>query len=78
MMHPLPVELAVDVPVAIEQFGRKDRVEHLGFLEAQDVGLVLGDEALDEPGARAHRVDVPRRDFQPFAHVSALSLPSPI
>jgi hypothetical protein len=53
MMHPLPVELAVDVPVAIEQFGRKDRVEHLGFLEAQDVGLVLGDEALDEPGARA-------------------------
>ena len=78
MVHPLPVELAMDVAVTLEQIGREDGVENLGFLEAQDVGLLLGDQALDKPGARAHRVDVPGRDLQLRSHTYPLSLPAPI
>ena len=78
VVHPLAVELPVDVAVTVEQVGRKDVVEHLGFLKAQDVGLLLGDQSLDERRARPHRVDVPRSDFQPFAHVRSLSPPAPI
>jgi hypothetical protein len=31
----------MNIAVALEQVGRKDVVEHLGFLEAQDVWLLL-------------------------------------
>ena len=45
MVHPLAVELLVDVAVAVEQVGREDVVEHLGFLKAQDVGLLVARSA---------------------------------
>src|SRR5690348_8867281 len=75
MMYTLAVQLAVDVAVAVEQIEREDAVEHHGFLQAQDVGLLLTDQALDERNARANRVDVPRSDLQPFAHVARLARP---
>ena len=71
MVHPLAVQLLVGVAVPLEQRGREDAVEHLGFLQAQDVGLLLGDQPLDERDAGADRVDVPGSDLQPFAHVTA-------
>ncbi len=73
MVHPLALERRMDVAVTPEQLGGKDRVDCLGFLEAEDVGLLLGDQALDEAEARAHRIDVPRGDFQPLAHVPPLN-----
>ena len=56
MMHPLAVELLMHVAVAVEQLGREDAVEHLGFLQAQDVRLLLDDQPLDQRRARAHRL----------------------
>jgi hypothetical protein len=53
MMHPLPVQLAVDIAVAVEQLEGEDAVEHLRFLQAEDVGLLLGDQPLDQSGPRA-------------------------
>ena len=76
MMHPLAVELPVDIAKTVEQVGREDAVEHLGFLKAQDVRLLLGDQAFDERGARAHRVDVPRSDLDVCSR-SPLSLFAP-
>jgi len=73
MMHPLPVELAIFVAVAVEQLEREDGVEHLGLLKTQDVRLLLGDQPLDQSRARAHRVDVPGCDLQPFGHNSRLA-----
>ena len=48
MVHPLAVQLLVDVAAAAEQLGREDLVVGLGLLQAQDVGLLLGDQALDQ------------------------------
>ena len=77
VMHALAVERVVDVAVAVEEVGREDGVEHLGFLEAENVRLLLGDQALDQRDARAHRVDVPRSDLQPITHVRRLPSPGP-
>ena len=74
MVHPLPVELAMDVAMAAEQVGRENGVEHLGFLQAQDVGLLLGDQPLDQRRARTHRIDVPGSNLQPLSRGHALSL----
>jgi len=73
MVHALAVQLAMDVAVSVEQLEREDAVEHLGFLEAEDVGLLLDDQPLDQRGSRANRIDVPGCDFQPFAHRSRLA-----
>ena len=43
MVHALTVERRMDIAVALEQLGWEDAVEHLGFLQAQDVRLLLGD-----------------------------------
>ena len=48
VVHALAVQLPMDIAVAVEQLGREDAVEHLGFLQAQDVRLLLGDQALDQ------------------------------
>ena len=77
MVHALAVQRVVDVAMAAEKLGREDAVEHLRLLEAENVRLLLGDQTLDQPGARAHRVDVPRSDLQPFAHEVPLTLPQP-
>ena len=74
MVHLLAVELLVDIAVLAEQLGREDLVERLGFLQAQHVGLLLGQQALDQLGAGADRVDVPRCDLDRSAHGLA---PSP-
>ena len=37
----------------LEQVGREDVVVRLGFLQAQDVGLLLVEEALDDRRSRA-------------------------
>ena len=75
MVHPLAVQLLVDVAETGEQLGREDLVDRLGFLQAQDVGLLLGDKALDQRRAGADRVDVPRCDFQPNSHQPRLPCP---
>src|SRR5205823_1419354 len=77
VMHALPVELDMGITVAKERIGGKYAVEHLGFLQAQDIGLLLFDQPLDQPDARAHRVDVPRSDLEPFGHAFALSPDTP-
>ena len=59
MVHPLAVQLLVDVAQAGEQLGRENLVIGLGLLQAQDVGLLLGDQPLDQRGASADRIDVP-------------------
>ena len=43
-----PLSCRVAVAMAVEQLGREDAVEHLGFLQAQDVGLLFGDQPLDQ------------------------------
>ena len=50
MVHPLAVELLMHIAQPAEQLGREDVVDGLGFLEAQDVGLLLGDQPLDQRG----------------------------
>ena len=75
MMHALPVELLMLVAVTPEKVGWKDVVIGLGFLETQDVGLLFGDQPLDQYRARPHRIDIPRSDFQPVGHVSRLARP---
>ena len=77
MMHALAVELLMLVAKAMEEIGGEDVVIGLGFLQAQDVGLVLGDQASDQRGPGPHRVDVPRSDLQPSAHVRRLPCPGP-
>ena len=54
MVHPLAVELAMDIAMVVEQLERKNVVEHLGFLKAQDIRLLLGEQPLDQRGARPH------------------------
>ncbi len=49
----------MDISRAAEQIGREDVVPRLGFLEAEDVGRLLDEEALDDAEPRAHRIDVP-------------------
>jgi hypothetical protein len=72
VVHALSVERVMDVTVAVKELGREDAVEHLGFLEAEDVRLLLEDQALDKRGPRAHRVDIPRSDLQPSTHFRRL------
>jgi hypothetical protein len=59
VVHPLTVKLAVLVPVSLEHLGWEDPVDDLGFLQAQNVRLLLHDEPLHEGGTRANRIDVP-------------------
>src|SRR5206468_9014075 len=66
MVHPLTVKLDMGVTVALERTGGEDAVEHLGFLQAEDIRLLFFYQPLDQPDARAHRVDVPRCDLQPL------------
>jgi hypothetical protein len=47
------------VTEAAEGIGRKQRVRALGFLEAEDVRLVFGQEPLNERQAQPYGVDVP-------------------
>ncbi len=73
VMHALTIELPMHIAMTIEQVSGEDIVEHLRLLKAQDVRLLLCDQALDKRGARAHRVDVPRSDLDTFAHVPRLA-----
>jgi hypothetical protein len=50
MMHALPVELTMPIAVPVKQIEREDAVEHLGFLKAQDIRLLLDDQPFDERG----------------------------
>jgi hypothetical protein len=64
MVHLLPVELVMDVAARVEQRGGEHDVLRLGFLQAEDVGLLLVEQPPDEVGAGAHRIDVPRGDLE--------------
>ena len=61
----LPVDLDVAEAERRELFRREDLVMALGFLQAENVRLVFGDEPFHEPDAQAHGVDVPsgEREF---------------
>ena len=48
MVHLLAVELVMDVAERVEQLGGEDIVLRLGLLQAEDVGLLLVEEALDD------------------------------
>src|SRR4051794_33740236 len=73
VMHALAVQCVMDIAVLPEKIGGKDAVQHLGFLKAEDIRLLLSEQALDQPGPGADRVDVPGCDLQPSAHVSRLA-----
>ena len=47
------------------RFGEK-LVHHLGLLQAQDVGLLIAQQAGHQLDAVTHRIDVPGGDFQPL------------
>ena len=64
MMHALAVQLLVDIAEAREQIGREGVVAGLGFLKAKDVGLLVGDQPLDQRRAGADRIDIPRSDLE--------------
>ena len=53
MVHLLAVELVMDVAARMEQVGREDMILRLGFLQAEDVRLLLVEEAFDDAGTRA-------------------------
>ena len=59
--------LAVDYDVAIaqppERIDREILVDDLGFLKAQDIGLGLAQELLDDTDPEADRIDVPTDDL---------------
>ena len=77
MMHRLAmddVEIIAELP---EEARREVIVYDLGFLKAEDVGLLFRNQPLDEPDPGADRVDVPGCNFQPFAHGDALTLRLP-
>jgi len=63
-VHLLAVEFVVDVAAAGEQFCREHRIHRLGFLEAQQVRLLVVEEARDDPGPGADRIDVPAGDLE--------------
>ena len=73
MVHLLALEHAVHVAVLAEQVGREDVVGDLGFLQAQDVGLLLAKQPLDDAEPGADRIHVPGGDLDAVAHVLALS-----
>jgi hypothetical protein len=63
MVHLLAVQSRVNIAMAGEQLGREHFVDRLGLLQAQDVRLFLGDQALNQLGPGANRVDGPRGDL---------------
>ncbi len=67
VVHLLAIELVVNVAARVEQVGRKDDIERLGLLQAEDVGLLIVEQPRDDGGARAHRIDVPRGNLE-FGH----------
>ena len=58
----LPVNRVVGIAHRVEGLARKQLVHHLGFLQAQHIGLPLFQEAFDQVNPAAHRIDVPGRD----------------
>lgn len=64
VVHTLPVELLMPVSVLREEIGRENAIEHLRFLEAQDIRLLFCNEALNEVGARTNGVDIPGDDLE--------------
>ena len=48
MVHLLAVELVMDIAARVEQLGGEDMVLRLGLLQAEDVGLLLVEQPLDD------------------------------
>ncbi len=63
VVHALSVEDAVGVAERRESIAWENVVDDLGFLKAQYVGGFIAKELFDDAEARAHRIDVPRRDL---------------
>src|SRR5206468_11799167 len=78
VMHPLSVEHDMLIAALLERIGGEDTVEDLRFLQAQDVGLLLVDQPLDECRPRPYRVDVPRGNLQSLGHYVRLAPPWPL
>ena len=68
MVHRLAVKLLEIIAELAEGAFGKVVVDDLGFLKAQDVGLLLGQEPLHRGQPEADRVDVPRSDFERGSH----------
>ena len=48
MVHLLAIELVMDIAARMEQVGREDMILRLGFLQAEDVGLLLVEQPFDD------------------------------
>ena len=64
MVHPLAFELLVYVSMLPEEVGGKDIIGCFGFLQAEDVGLLLLEQPLHDRQPGAYRIDIPGTDLQ--------------
>src|SRR5687767_12022912 len=64
VVHFLAIELMMDISARVEKLRREDKVLGLGLLEAEYVGLLLVEQALDDRDPGSNRVDVPGGDLE--------------
>ena len=64
VVHRLAVQDLMRIAELAERRVGKVAVDHLGFLQAQDVGRFLAQKALDDVDAKANRIDVPGSDLE--------------
>ena len=64
MVHLLAVELVMDIAARMKQLRGEDIVLRLGFLKAEDVWLLLVQEAFYDMRAGADGIDVPGSDLE--------------
>ena len=74
MVALLAVERDVGIAELLELAERELSVGALGFLQAERIGSVLGQEARDQIDAQPHRIDVPGGDRK--AHGAGLMVGS--
>ena len=68
VVHLLALQRAMHVALLAEQVGREEVVGRLGFLQAEDIGLLLAEQALDDADPRTDRVHVPGGDLDGLGH----------
>ena len=62
-MHRLATKHLVVVAQPEKQIDREGRIHRLGFLKAEDVRGLFGQEPFDDANARTDRIDIPRSNF---------------
>ena len=72
MMHPLPVEHDMRIAQRLERSAGEGAVDDLRFLKAQNIGLLLAQEALDNLDTEADGIDIPRNNAEALGHAHAM------